>query len=221
MFRPDSHPLELLAYPKSPEEWRDARAEQNERGLTILGHPVMQTWETPYMNALAGIATGNGGRVLEVGYGMGIAAGLIQRYPITEHVVIEANREVFERLTEFIRCASHPVTALFGFWEDVVGSLASESFDGILFDPYPISLEQLHTQRFSFFQTAFRLLRPGGVFTHYAGECEFTPEYRRLIEVAGFREYSGVRIELEPPAGCLYWDEPWILAPTIRKSTGQ
>lgn len=217
MFTPDSHPLQHFAFPRTADEWRDAPAQVDASGLTILGHPVMQSWEEPYMAELAKIATMNGGRVLEIGFGMGISASFIQRHSIDEHWVIEANRQVFDHLVAFAATARHAVHPLLGFWEEVVTSLPAASFDGILFDPYPINLAQLHTQRFSFFEEAFRLLRPGGVFTHYSGEVEFTPEYRSRLSDAGFERYEGTLCKLTPPPGCAYWDEPCMLAPVIRR----
>ncbi len=58
-----------------PDSWKAAPATVDEHSLKILGHPVMEDWERPYMQELARIATLNGGRVLEIGFGMGISAG--------------------------------------------------------------------------------------------------------------------------------------------------
>lgn len=67
------------------ERWNDEKANytQNEgdaRGemLIIDGHPVMEQWEKPYMFKLGEVATRNGGRVLEVGFGLGLSATSIQ-----------------------------------------------------------------------------------------------------------------------------------------------
>lgn len=59
-------------------EWVGIKADLTEERLDIDGHPVMQSWEAPYMASLAAVATRNGGRVLEVGFGLGLSAGAIQ-----------------------------------------------------------------------------------------------------------------------------------------------
>ena len=76
------------------------------------------------MKELANILGEKGGRVLEVGFGMGISASFIQAHEsITEHVIIEANEFVFKRLQSFAHTAPHKVTPLFGFWQDVVSMI--------------------------------------------------------------------------------------------------
>ena len=69
--------------------------------LDIAGHEIMQRWETNYMKKLASIVCKNGGKILELGFGMGISAHFIQKYKysqstpkVTKHTIIEAHPEV-------------------------------------------------------------------------------------------------------------------------------
>jgi guanidinoacetate N-methyltransferase len=117
-----------------------------------------------------------GGKILEVGFGMGISARYIQEHKIEEHIIIEGNANVFVKLEEFAQQAKHKVTPIFGLWQDVVDSLPNDSFEGILFDVAPITEDEVIVWRDSFFEQAYRLLKKGGVFTHYTGRTEITPD---------------------------------------------
>ncbi len=127
-------------------EWHGAPAEFFERDgvecLRILGAPVMEDWEAPYMAALAGVACAHGGRVLEVGFGLGLSAHAIDALGVaagvTEHVIFEANAEVAKTARDFAESAQVPTTVIEGFWQDAVHQLEPASFSGILFDVFPL-----------------------------------------------------------------------------------
>jgi guanidinoacetate N-methyltransferase len=205
-----------IGFPDQRETWRTEQAEYRDGKLQIAGHPVMEDWEDNYMKALADVATRRGGRVLELGFGMGISAGHVQAHALDEHVIVEANQQVFEKLQAF--AAEHPnVTPMLGFWQDVIPTLEDASFDGILFDTYPVQAEEVAAHWF-FFETAHRLLKPGGVFTYFSDEVsEFSERHLAALRAAGFRNIRSEICQVNPPEGCLYWTDPTIVVPILTK----
>lgn len=221
------------------QEWVDTPADydgaiigEGDR-LDIDGHPVMQRWETPYMGDLAKIATMDGGRVLEVGFGMGISATAVQQYPVDEHIIIEANAGVFDRLQGFAERAPNLVTPLGpGLWQDMLAKVDTESVDGILYDTYPLNAEEQHTHQFDFIKQAYRVLKPGGILTY----CNLTSlgvlrsEYGTWEELfektqlphlleCGF-DAADITFEVAPAAptaDCEYYSQDTALVPIVRK----
>jgi len=205
------------------EHWGQAPAVYDEHTLKILGHEVMEDWEQPYMERLGAVATQNGGAVLELGYGMGISAAVIQSRDIDSHTIIEAHPDVITKCVVDNRAAfSEGRMHLFtGFWQDVTPMMASEKFDGILFDTYPIKEEEMIGPHMFFFDEAHRLLKPGGVLTYYSDEATHLKDahVERLVN-AGF-DKKGIDFEVcdvVPPKDCEYWKDTTIVVPIVRKS---
>ena len=215
-------------------EWTGIKEELDEARLDIDGHPVMQRWETPYMGSLAAVATSKGGRVLEVGFGMGISASAIQAVDaVDEHLIIEANADVYSRLEDFAATARRPVTPIGpALWQDALDTVPDGSLDGILYDTYPLNKEEQHTHQFEFLRRARDKLKKGGVLTYcnltslgvLKGKYDSWEELFRetqlpkLIEAGWLpEEISFTTARTAPPADCEYYSHDTGLVPVLTK----
>ena len=191
------------------------------KGNKKIVNQIMQAWEIPYMKKLAQIVTSRGGNVLEVGFGMGISAGFIEKSrKIKTHTVLECHPLMISSAKK--KFASQIKKRRFilkeGFWEDVSREIPSKYFDGILFDSCPLDKEVEFFQFFPFFKEAFRLLKDDGIFTYFSDEpSKISNKHKKLLQSAGFRNIKFVISKVKPPKDCLYWKHNSIVAPIIKK----
>lgn len=209
---------------KAQQKWVEIDPIFDKKSLLINDYQVMQRWEDNYMKSLAAVATSNGGRVLEVGFGLGMSARFIQRSKkIQLHNVVECHPKVIQHAKSMFskELASGRMKISEGFWEDVTPKMPSESFDGILFDSCPLESGVEFFQFFPFFSEAYRLLKKGGIFTYFSDEqSEISSAHLLELKKAGFKEkdikFKIVRVN--PPKSTEYWKHKTIVCPIVTKS---
>jgi hypothetical protein len=168
-------------FPETLAAWNRLPVSTNLDGLTVGGFQVMQYWEAPVMRAMVDAVAHRTKAILEVGYGLGISAELIQQKQVASHTILEPHPQIFERLTLWARRKSH-VSAIQTSWEEWIRTAEDSRLDGILFDTYPLRKSMMHKNHFTFFPEAKRLLKPGGLFTYYSDEALYVcPEHQDVL----------------------------------------
>ena len=94
---------------------------------------VMMSWEDDVMKASANYICGNGGDILEIGFGMGIAADYIQSNDINSHTIIEIHPQIIEKAKVWAQDKPN-VTIIENDWYSVKDSLST--YDGVFHDTW-------------------------------------------------------------------------------------
>jgi hypothetical protein len=135
--------------------WRQAIPEFRSDGLYIIGECVVAHDEVAAQEGLADALTRpRPRRLLEIGYGLGLAHRQLRRDPPAEHWVVEGNEELAKACVA-ANTGTLPVPrVLRDTWEHVVASAPRRYFDAVLFDPYPFDAEARYMEgwfaKFSF-----------------------------------------------------------------------
>ena len=127
----------------------------------LLDHndmPVMMKWEAPIMKDAANLICSNGGKILNVGFGLGLIDNYIQSYDIAEHWIIEAHPDVQNKMREEGWDKKHNVKCIFDKWQNVYQDLPK--FDGIYYDTWMEPQEDFH-------KVVPMILAPNGRYTYF------------------------------------------------------
>ena len=191
------------------EEWSQSPAQYDSSQLIIEGQQVMQDWEHPVMKAMADIVTETHGDILEIGFGMGISATYIQERGVKSHTIVEFNNDVIEAFKAWKeQYPDRDIKLIQGKWPDVEDQV--QMYDGIFFDTYPTSEEELKSLLIASciedFYVGATHLKEGGIFTFYTGEIDSLSRFtqRFLLKIFSSLTISIVD-SLCPPEDCHYY----------------
>jgi guanidinoacetate N-methyltransferase len=199
-----------------PLGWRHEVVSYTEIGINVGHFQVMQYWERPIMRQLAAFATRNRGRILEIGFGLGISADCVMEFGCDEYVIIEAHPTIAAKARAWAEEQSTHVSVVEDFWQNVILTLGQ--FDGIIFDTYPMREEEKSKNHFPFIPVARRILRPEGVCTYYSDETrQFRPDHLQLILDNFDRVELSCVDNLIVPEACEYWKYDHMVIPCLSK----
>ncbi|MEG3658605.1 class I SAM-dependent methyltransferase [Arenibacter palladensis] len=149
---------------------------------------IMEDWQIPVMKKMTDAIASEGGDILEIGFGRGIASEMIQGYPIKSHTIIECNDTVIADFHKWkINHGAKNIHCVHGLWQDTIDDLGL--FDGIFFHTYPLNEDEYMryvngsiTFAEHFFEYAKKHLKPGGSFTYFSNEVDsLSREHQRLL----------------------------------------
>jgi guanidinoacetate N-methyltransferase len=175
------------------------------RNAALADEQIMEEWQLPLMETMAAIAARSGGDVLEIGFGLGVSAELMQRHGVRSHTVVECNPSVIERFERW-RSAypGRDIRMVPGLWQDVIADLGK--YDAIFFHTYALDedesvelLERSVTFAAHFFPAAAEHLRPGGVFTYLTGEIDSLSRAHQRLLLERFSSFRVQRVKLHVP----------------------
>lgn len=187
--------LDRLAADFVPGAEGVGRHDRSQADLTDV--EIMEDWQIPIMKAMAQRVAASSGKVLEIGFGRGVASSFIQEEGVESHTIIECNNHVIRRFHDWKRAyPESDIRLVAGLWQDKLPAL--DRFDGIFFHTYPLNeeefLEQIaESETFAehFFPHAAKHLVDGGVFTYLSNEIDsLSREHQRAL----FRHFRTIEI---------------------------
>ncbi len=176
--------------------------EEDRKQKILEKDEIMENWLIPVMRAMARVVTENGGDILEIGFGLGVSADMIQEYPLRSHTVIECNEDIIDRY--FVSWKENykdrEIKLVKGLWQDTINDLGL--FDGIFFHTYPLNEDEYLqyvnasiTFAEHFFSHASSHLKPGGIFTYFTNEISsLGREHQRSL----LRYFSSFTVNVIP-----------------------
>ncbi|MEX2410790.1 MAG: class I SAM-dependent methyltransferase [Candidatus Paceibacterota bacterium] len=198
-------------------------AEREQAQLT--DQEIMEDWQIPLMEAMVKAITNRGGDILEVGFGRGVSAEMIQKYPIDSHTLIECNANIIEEYFKpwKTKYTDKDIRLVHGLWQDTIDDLGR--YDGIFFHTYPLNEDEYMQYVYAsitfaehFFSYASEHLKSGGSFTYFSNEIQSLSREHQHLLLKYFSSFnvSVVPLKLPPNVKDTWWADSMVVIKAIK-----
>ncbi|PYB81686.1 class I SAM-dependent methyltransferase [Pseudomonas soli] len=161
--------------------------------LRIGDEFVMHEWERPLIRRMVeDLKLTSDDRLLEIGFGMGISAGILQEFRPASHTICEPHPQVLAQAERWksgrANVQLHP-----GYWQRL--DTGPQRYSVIFFDPYADDMGAVDDENLRFLQFAAQsLLADGGRLALFCIRPLLPLEYQRVM----FEHYRRVEISSVP-----------------------
>src|SRR5215204_5507361 len=221
-FSDNLQALDKLAVRFVPGKLQTALEDRTQKILS--DDEIMEEWQIPLMQAMAQVVTESHGNILEIGFGCGVSATMIQEEGVLSHTIIECNDSVVERFLEWKELfKDKKINLVHGLWQDTIDDLGL--FDGIFFHTYPLNEEEymknVHgrvTFAEHFFENAAEHLHSGGIFTYFSNEIDSLGRGHQRALFKHFSSFSLKVIDLELPDDIndTWWADSMVIVKAVK-----
>ncbi len=197
---------------------------QDRTQAPLSDQQIMENWQLPVMRAMVDAVARPGCDILEVGFGRGLSAAMIQERGVGSHTILECNDSVLTRFEQWR--AAYPnrdITMVPGLWQDTIDGL--DSFDAVFFHTYPLNedeyMEYVHgatTFAEHFFPVAAAHLREGGAFTYFSNEIDCLGRGHQRQLLRHFSSFNVSVVELDMPSDVVdtWWADSMAIVKAVK-----
>jgi guanidinoacetate N-methyltransferase len=190
---------------------------------SLTDQQIMEDWQLPVMRAMVDAVADPGCDLLEVGFGRGVSAQMIQDRGVGSHTILECNETVMTRFEQWRASQQQDIILVPGLWQDTIPGLGQ--FDSIFFHTYPLNedeyMEYVHgatTFAEHFFPVAAAHLREGGAFTYFSNEIDSLGRGHQRQLLRHFSSFTVAVVELDLPPDVVdtWWADTMAIVKAVK-----
>lgn len=160
-------------------DYLDTKVEYGTDFLKVGDQYVMHEWERPLIKRMIeDLRLTSDDSILEVGFGMGISASIIEEYRPFLHTIVEPHPVMLRKAEQWIGKRSH-IKLCPGYWQNYK---SQKKFSAIFFDPFCDTADDVIRENLEFLDyAANNLLVDNGRLSIFWIHPFLSEEYQRII----------------------------------------